>query len=242
MLDHFLKIETLIPISVFFGGMIGSLHCLSMCGPIVLSLSRKKSWLINYQLGRMTSYSLAGALAGGFGSQLFGTHSPPWLSALSLLAIAVVLLLNSYKIFRGRGLHFKLHSFISLFSNRIWSFLKISPLSKNKTSAIAGFATVFLPCGHLYSFIVGAIATGSAINGTLFMLAFWLGSTPLLSATSRIFFGLFNQQTASHQKWAASFLLVAGFLSVISFGARARELYEGQSKAPDEKMGQMLCH
>lgn len=242
MLDPFLRFETLVPLSVFLGGMMGSLHCMSMCGPIVLNLSRKKSWLLNYQIGRMLSYSSAGALSGAFGSQIFGTQSPPWLSAVSVLTLALALLFNSYKIYQGQTLHFKLPSALNQISLKIWNFLKLSKLSKNITSLLAGVATVFLPCGHLYSFLIGAVATGSAIRGAIFMFAFWLGSTPLLSLTTRILHGFFSQQLLSNQKWAASFLLLAGFLSVLSFGARAKELHMAPSKASSEKTGQMLCH
>lgn len=240
-MDLFREAQIFIPITVFIGGLVGSLHCMSMCGPIVLNFAKKKSWLACYQFGRMLSYTLLGSLFGAFGNQFLGPQAPTWLSSLSLILIAAFLIFNSLKIFKGQSLHFPMPPLILKTSTQFWRWIRISQLPKDLTSGLAGFVTVFLPCGHLYSFLAGALATGSAIKGAAFMFAFWLGSTPLLSISTRFFHFIFPDKIFSQQKWAASLLMLAGFTSLIAFASMSNEMAQAKIRTSETK-GQMLCH
>ena len=211
----------LIPLSVFVGGVIGSPHCMSMCGPIVLNFADRKANLLFYQLGRMLAYSLAGALVGAFGETVLGPSRPVWLSGISLGLIGLLLLFNGYRAFMNRPLHLPMPQFFVRASTTFWKYLRVSSLPKAATAGIAGLLTVFLPCGHLYSFLLGAVATGSAVKGAVFMFAFWLGSTPLLSFGGAWIQRLLQPKIANGQRWAGVLLICAGIISVLAFGARA---------------------
>lgn len=164
----------------FVAGLATSLHCAAMCGPIscsLLSLQRPnqdpQTAAALYHTGRLLSYAALGALAGALGQWPLATlaHSPamvlPWLLAAALLAIAA----NFHP-------HLPRPAFLKKWSFRTRLALPRLPLLP---SALAlGLATPLLPCGPLYLMLAIALASGSAPRGVEFMLAFALGTLPLL--------------------------------------------------------------
>ncbi len=214
-----------IPISVLIAGLIGSPHCASMCGPLVMNFAVKRKRLFYYQMGRMISYSTAGALAGAFGEAVLGSTRPPWLTQLSLAFIALTLIVSGYRTFSGGSLHFPWPQlpkplWMRGFSMKLWSITRRPSMPAEMTATLTGLLTVFLPCGHLLSFLVGAVATGTAINGALFMFAFWLGSSPLLMLTGIWMPTLMKLRQQRGRRWAGAILVVAGLMSLAAFGFR----------------------
>jgi sulfite exporter TauE/SafE len=172
-------------LSVFIAGLLGGVHCVGMCGGIVSALSlqsnkvrRTSSGKIGadmalhaaYNSGRIASYTLAGALAGMTGA---GSVA---------LANIMLLVLGLYLAGVWRGL-LQLERVGSV----VWK--QLQPLSKNflpVTTAprafMLGTLWGWIPCGLVYSMLVVALASGSAQNGALVMLAFGLGTLPNLLA------------------------------------------------------------
>lgn len=232
----------LVPLSVFFAGLLGSAHCVSMCGPLVVHFARQKKALLFYQAGRIFSYTLVGAIAGSLGQSLFDETQTLWLSRLSLLLIALVLLVNAYRTLYGKSLHWSMPSFLNRLMQKVWRSFQHQRWSSFLTAGLAGFLTVFLPCGHLYSFLIGAMATGSALAGATFMLAFGLGSAPLLSLGGRWLQKWIQSRSPQRQRLAGILLLIAGLYSVFSFGSRI-ERQQGQVQPPSTGTHQShSCH
>ncbi len=166
--------------AAFAVGLATSLHCAGMCGPIACSLlslqgphADPQTTAALYHTGRLLSYASLGTLAGALGHWPLAslTHSPamvlPWLLAAILLAIAC-------------GFHptFPRPAFLQKWALRTRLSLRHLP---PKPSALAlGLATPLLPCGPLYLMLALALASGSALRGLECMLAFALGTTPLL--------------------------------------------------------------
>jgi sulfite exporter TauE/SafE len=213
------------------GGLLGSPHCMSMCGPIVLNFANQRSRLLAYQLGRMSSYCIAGALVGAFGEEVLGHERPAWLSGVSLLLIATLLLINGYRAISGKSLHLPMPAWANRASMKFWRALRISKLPKVITAAAAGLLTVLLPCGHLYGFLIGAVATGSATKGAAFMFAFWLGSTPLLSFGGAFLQKILQPRIENGQRWAGVLLLIAGLFSILTFAARTESFAKHSSES-----------
>jgi uncharacterized protein len=231
--------------SVFVAGLIGSPHCLSMCGPIAFSFSSRPMGLVGYQLGRLFSYTLAGAGAAVFGGAVFGVNRPDWLADLSLLLIALLLVVNGYRAIVNRPIHIKTPKFINRIAVKLWRRIGASNWPTPITATLAGILTVFLPCGHLYSFLVGAIAAGSAVGGALFMAAFWLGSTPLMSVGGIALQKFLKVDNGTRQRWVGVILVGAGLFSVLAFGARTNFFGKPRQdhvmvETAHEQMG--LCH
>lgn len=162
-------------------GLIGSLHCVGMCGPIALSLPlrgnsyvEKISGGILYNIGRTLTYALMGALFGaiGQGFQLIGFQQ--WISIImgALMVISVLLpsLFTPIKASNIFGLTNKVRKGIQrLFAKRSFGGL-----------FLIGLLNGLLPCGLVYVAIASAIGTGDFYLGIGFMVLFGLGTLPMM--------------------------------------------------------------
>ena len=167
----------------FFTGLFGSLHCVAMCGPLVMSIPFPGSiWFsllqkIIYQLGRILTYSLLGFLAGSLGSlfNILGLQQ-----SLSFVS-GVLLIMKAVYHFSGRkGTSNKAYlKIIGPLLSFMWRWM-----SKPYGGLVAGSLHGLIPCGMVYMAIAGSLNTGSAFAGSEFMLYFGLGTTPLLLLTT----------------------------------------------------------
>jgi sulfite exporter TauE/SafE len=172
-------------------GLFGSIHCIGMCGGVVgvltlgLSPPMKQSflnllpYLLTYNLGRISSYMLAGGLVGWLGSQ-FQPWLPiqvhVWISGLFMIVLG--LYISGW--WSGLVKLEKLGSYL-------WQ--RLSPLGHyflpvNNLFRALGLGIVWgwLPCGLVYTALALSLAAGSAMAGGLVMLAFGLGTLPMLLA------------------------------------------------------------
>ena len=176
--------------SAFLIGLAGSVHCIGMCGGIASAFTfsipkghHHGPYIACYNIGRITSYSLAGAITGLLGS-IFTVAILNGLLILQSLSVLFLLLLALYISDLFKGL-----LWIEKAGSSIWKL--ISPIGKrflpfkNPFSTIAyGFIWGWLPCGLVYSALTWSLASGSAIKGALVMLFFGLGTLPALVASS----------------------------------------------------------
>lgn len=171
-------------LALFLVGLLGSGHCVGMCGGIVGALSFgsvRFSLHLAYNAGRIASYAVAGALAGAFGSagQMLAGQLPARLT-LSLFANLMLVLLGLYLMGVTRSLRW-----IERAGYRIWR--RVQPLAQRflpaRTLAQAfplGLLWGWLPCGMVYGALATALSSGSASAGAGLMLAFGLGTLPTL--------------------------------------------------------------
>jgi hypothetical protein len=177
-------------LSAFLVGLLGGGHCVGMCGGIVgavtLSLPGQQPqipFLLAYNGGRITSYTIAGVLAGLVGaSSLFLDHVLPIEKALYALANIMLIALGLYLAGLWHGV-----LVLERAGSVLWKRLqplskKLLPLRSTLQTFLLGLLWGWLPCGLVYSVLVAALATGSAARGGLLMLAFGLGTLPTLLA------------------------------------------------------------
>jgi len=192
-----MHIEQIISMA-FVMGLVGSFHCLGMCGPIAMALpmghrnntSRLLGGVI-YNLGRVFTYSFLGLLLGFAGDFLISTKIQSIVSVVFGALIVFYLLLPSktkasLKITPSQTLLVRLRK-------QIAKFLYI----ENNSSLFGiGMLNGLLPCGMIYLALTSSFLAGSAVKGSLFMCAFGLGTFPTMLAA--VFFGSFlNQQIRS---------------------------------------------
>lgn len=181
--------------SAFIIGILGSGHCIGMCGGITSMLTSalakqspysKTSLIFSYNLGRILSYSFIGAIVGFTGSVAAKNIGLP-LSGLRLVSAIFLILLGLYI---GQWLMWL--NRIERLGKYIWKYL--SPLSKNfipvnsPRKAIAlGALWGWLPCGLIYSMLTWSLASGDTVTGALIMTCFGLGTLPALIIMSYSF-------------------------------------------------------
>jgi len=170
---------------LFLIGLLGGTHCIGMCGGIVGALSMGAGPLFSlhlaYNLGRIISYALAGAIAGALGgASLALSDQLPVRIILFVLANLMLVALGLYLIGMSRAL-----ALTERLGQKLWRCLQ--PLTKRflpaRTVAQAfplGLLWGWLPCGLVYSALVTALTSGSALHGAGMMLAFGLGTLPNL--------------------------------------------------------------
>ena len=185
-----------------------------MCGPLIFTIGSSKPRLIAYHAGRLLSYVGLGATAGAFGKSIFNYSTNPILSGLFLAILACALLFLGWKTYTGQSLHF------SLFKGTLWQSASKLNLSPVLSSGLTGFMSVFLPCGHLYTFAIGATATGSALGGGAMMFAFWLGTLPALGFGVHILKRNLVKLGPARYRIAAIVLVTTGLLSIGNFASQ----------------------
>ncbi len=171
----------------FIIGLFGSVHCIGMCGPIVLALpsTSDSHWVvvftrILYNLGRVITYAFLGALFGLFGSRLVLIGLQQYVSIIiGVIILIAVFTPSGYKNYLAQT---KIYlAFNSLIKT---SFTKLMSKRANSSFLLFGIVNGFLPCGFVYVAIGGAVSTDSVLSGTLFMALFGLGTLPIMLAAS----------------------------------------------------------
>lgn len=168
----------------FLMGLIGSLHCIGMCGPLVMALpisgqSNFQKWvsILLYHFGKISSYTVLGILLGLFGSSLplFGVQEnlSIVIGSIMLLYVLYVFLIKS----KWKIPFFK--------SNMLYTIIikKMGALFKSKSRGsfyLIGFLNGLLPCGMVYLALTSALATQSVVQGGMIMAFFGLGTMPAL--------------------------------------------------------------
>lgn len=212
------------PVSLFAVGLAGSLvHCVGMCGPFVLGqvlgdLERTPArsygeWqrlagaaLVPYHLGRLTTYTLLGAVAGSATALFASTSAFGWLSGGLLVIAALLMIVQALGLALGGA------------SPLVGTVVRFAgPLSAARGNAARyglGVVLGFLPCGLLYGALAAAGGMASAIEGALAMMAFALGTVPALVAVG---WGglLMRRRLSEHGRWFASPLLLLNALFML---------------------------
>lgn len=205
-------------IAVFLLGLLGGTHCVGMCGGIVSALSLqmprgRPAWTIHlgYNLGRIASYTLAGAVMGTIGS--IG------MLLENLLPIQLALYLGANIMLIALGLYLTGITRVLAYPERAgqWLWRRIQPLTRRflppRSLAQAfplGMLWGWLPCGLVYSVLVVALLSGSALRGATTLFAFGLGTLPNLLMAG-VLLARFRGVVQSRAIRLGSGLLVLGF-------------------------------
>lgn len=198
-------------LSAFLLGLLGSGHCLAMCGGLSAALglnsgTHPESRILAYNLGRIFSYSLAGLIVGSLGFWL--SKNLAALDVLRYLAALMLILLGLYvgKWFNGLLYFEKL-------GHKLWPV--IQPLSKRfmpirsfKDALIVGMVWGWLPCGLVYSALIWASLESNSLASMSIMLCFGLGTLPAMLATGLFAQGFNNFVKKTWFRQAASGLMI----------------------------------
>lgn len=216
--------------AMLLAGLVGGgTHCVGMCGPFVLAQTTARlesvpasgmsefhrlagAALVPYHLGRLTTYTVLGAVAGTIGSGIGMVPGLDWISAGWLLVAAAMFL--AYAVL-GSGLFRPHGEGESRLGRAIGHATR--PLFARPTGMrgyALGMMLGFLPCGLLYAALAAAAGAGSTWGGALAMVAFALGTVPGLFLT-----GLFGHLAAG--RWRRLAAVAAPVLMTVNAGLLA---------------------
>jgi len=180
--------------SGFLIGIMGSFHCLGMCGPIALALPihhldkyKQISYTLLYNIGRVVSYSLLGLLFGLIGKSLFiGKYQQAFSITVGILILLGAFAPKFFSLFKLKSL--------DNYSKYIRSNLS-KLFKKEKTKSVYFLIGIFnglLPCGLVYFALASALISGSVLNSVAFMSMFGVATIPMMFSVS--YFGKFISQ------------------------------------------------
>jgi len=176
-------------VSAVILGLLGGGHCLGMCGGLMGALtlaipaeqrSRRFRLLLAYNLGRIFSYACAGLLIGMAG---WAVANSPAVMVLRVIAALLLIAMGLYLAGWWSGL-----TRIEALGRGLWRYIqpiagRLMPVSSLPRALLLGALWGWLPCGLVYSTLLWAASQGNALNSGLLMLAFGLGTWPVLLAT-----------------------------------------------------------
>lgn len=199
-------------------GLLGSFHCVGMCGPIAFMLPvdqnnsiKKVSQISTYHLGRLLAYAIIGLVFGLVGKSLYLFGFQQQLSIVIGIIMIVVILMPS-RIFNKYNFSKPIYKLIGKVKSSLGKALKRKTAD---TFLTIGFLNGFLPCGLVYMAVFASLAMQSTSMGALYMILFGLGTIPLM--TTAIYLGKFLNSTIKQriQKAIPVFVVIIGLLFII---------------------------
>lgn len=204
--------------SALIFGLLGSFHCVGMCGPIAFMLPvdrsnsfKKVTQISVYHIGRLLAYAIIGLCFGLIGKSLYLFGIQQQLSiVIGVLMIVVVLI--PVQTFNKYNLSKPLYRVISKVKSSLGKALK---KKTTDTFLTIGFLNGFLPCGLVYMAVFASLTMSSAVESSLYMMLFGLGTIPLM--TTAIYLGKFLNSTVKQriQKAIPVFVVIIGLLFII---------------------------
>lgn len=170
-------------LSALIFGLLGSFHCIGMCGPIAFMLpvdraNKVKQFfqIFSYHLGRLFTYSLIGLLFGFLGKGFYFFGFQQQLSIV--VGILMILTIILPKAFKKYNFSKSINKLVMKVKSALGKELK---KKGNDTFFTIGFLNGLLPCGLVYMAVFGALATANTFSGSLYMFVFGLGTIPLMT-------------------------------------------------------------
>jgi len=200
----------------FFIGLLGSVHCVGMCGPLMFAVLDQQgtfwstaSQQLLYQFGRIVTYSLLGLVLGLLGA---GGIISGWQQHLSILTGCLLLLLGVYHII-GRQIPIiarQQQMLIAPILQKMGYWLR-----RPGGHFMVGLLNGLLPCGMVYLALASALNTGTPLRGGLFMLWFGLGTLPLMLGASIIGVAIKGKLKIKLAHWLPLLLIVFGIWFIL---------------------------
>jgi len=205
-------------LSALLFGLLSSLHCVGMCGPIALMLpvNRTNSAIriiqtLLYHFGRILSYGTLGFVFGVFGKGLFIAGLQQRFSIIIGVLMLVYVVLPKKNLDKIRFLN-PFYKIISKIKSRLGKTLTNK---SNSSFLLIGILNGFLPCAMIYVALFGALATQDPLLGCLYMMLFGVGTIPLMSIIVLISNKITVVTRNKILKLVPAFLILLGILFIL---------------------------
>ena len=205
-------------------GLLGSSHCIGMCGGIVSALwvgvedgptssnRPRTGFHLSYNAGRIFSYLLIGLLAGFIGSGMVKFGSP---FVARILAATFMIALGLYLANWWRGL-----ALLERWGYQIWRHIepaskRLLPVRNYRQAFLLGMIWGWLPCGLVYAVLIWALTTGDPIDAAILMAGFGLGTLPALLLVGKLSQDFARRfKSAQFRVTTGSIIIVFGFIAL----------------------------
>ncbi len=226
-------------------GLLGSFHCIAMCGPIALAIPAGavsrwkfiKSRLL-YNSGRIISYSFLGMIFGFLGNRIsmFGMQRGLTISVGVLILLSVILTVTGTRSVMKNSFISKV---ITGYKNQ---FSRLFKKNNRPVFLLFGIMNGFLPCGFVYIALSGAMITGDVFQGSVYMMLFGIGTVPVMLSVS--LFG--NYVSLNIRRKISKFNLALSVVLALLFIVRGMNLgipYISPAQSSQNNVTEeLICH
>lgn len=195
--------------AAFITGIIGSLHCTGMCGPLMCVMPINKhdsfseiSGLLVYNTGRIISYAILGLVIGSAGATI-SAITGAW---FGYIGGAFLCVLGIYKLVTKKNNEIKMPTIIRKWMGKL--FKKRSPF----TLPLLGMLNGIIPCGAVYAALAGAAVVANPLDGALYMLIFGLATWPAIFSSYYLTNKLVKFFKGYYRPTTSIFLLLMGIM------------------------------
>jgi sulfite exporter TauE/SafE len=199
-------------------GLVSSLHCIGMCGPIALMLpvdqknpTKKAAQILLYHLGRLTSYGFLGFVFGWLGRGFYLAGYQQQLSIIVGILMILFVVIPEKQLAKytfSKPIYILISKVKSHLGNQ---FKRRSP----DAFYTIGLFNGLLPCGLVYVALFGAIAMNNVGLSTLFMLLFGIGTVPMMSVIVYISNFISNSVRSKIQKAVPILIIIVGSMFIV---------------------------
>lgn len=197
-------------LAAFVVGLVGSFHCIGMCGPIAMALPIGKKnrilSILTYNIGRTLTYAVLGFLFGLIGKGFAMAGFQQIISIISG-ALIIVSVIAPAAILKNTSSNYGIFNKLASVKKKMGSLFQNSSYSSLFS---IGLLNGILPCGLVYMAILGALATGSPAKGSLFMALFGLGTIPVMAILPLLKTFVSNNIRVKINKFVPAFILLMG--------------------------------
>ncbi len=199
-------------------GLISSLHCVGMCGPIAMMLpvdrtneAKRAVQILTYHFGKLSAYSVLGLIFGLLGKSFYAAG---WQQQMSIILGVLMIMVSIVpeRVVAQYNFSKPIYKIISNVKSHLGQQFKRKSYS---SLFIIGLLNGFLPCGMVYVAIFGAIAMQSVSLGVVYMLLFGIGTIPMLTLVVYLSHVLSFSSRNNLQKMIPIVAVVIGMLFII---------------------------
>lgn len=205
-------IATFLPWTILLSSFLGSTHCASMCGGLVLAIAPTWQKIFFYQMGRLLSYLILGIIVFELGESFLNSNIViiQWIAAIG---IAAILVFSGLNLFGAVGLRYTWPSVLQ--RPLLWATGIARRGNQNTLGAFyTGLFSAFLPCGWLYVNLVAVITLETLPQKLLGMTFFWIGTLPALTIFPLVARRFFGRAPIVFRKVTGLFLIILGLATV----------------------------
>lgn len=199
----------------FMTGILGSTHCVGMCGGLVIALGKGIKTTTFYHVGRLLGYTLLGFGLPLLGLNIMGLQNNKIVAYIAAISMGLIFIFLGLK----NLLHFKKtffkHDFLEKLNIKIWQklFLHFKDFEALR-SLFAGSASALLPCGLLWTILILTFTASSPIQSLIFIFSFWMGTIPALTFAPEIIKKVARPLLQKLPRVIPIFLIVIGITTI----------------------------
>jgi sulfite exporter TauE/SafE len=177
--DIYVTSTYLIPWVTFLIALGGSVHCVGMCGGLVVAFTNNQKTRISYQIGRLLGYLFIGGSISLIGNIIRNYFQSTEVTLATATFMGVLLIFWGTKILLKQKTKIQPPEFLNKISKLLYkTVIKIKIKNEAVKTGFIGLLSIFLPCGFLYGVVFVIAAFNDPLLGMVSMLSFWLGTLP----------------------------------------------------------------